>query len=715
MNEESTTLNSPLQETVQEVRAIKDGSANLLVSTDVATVYVDKGLRIKRFTTAATHVLNLRPSDIGRRIDHVAANVVNVNISRDARAVLKSRQPIEKEVSAKDGKRYIVRVLPDRSEGDIVQGVVITLADVTTPKRTDEDIILAREHVSADLRRMTRLLEVSTRLVGQGDVSSLLSEIVGVAIEITSAVMATIQIVDETGALTIAAQTGFEQPFLDFFKRVDASTDNAYGTALTSRQRVIIDDVTTVLHDSPSLKVLLAAGVRAVQLTPLVSVSGEVVGMFSTYYRTSPHLEEADLRWLDLMARQAADFIERCRLEHARASASDELEHRVKDRTKWLTLMHAVGRAIDEAPNWSEALHLVIRRICEAEDWQVGYVYLPAADAPDQLVAAVGCLSDERLQPFHAASQQIRHARGDSLPGRVFEDGHHVWVNDQEELLKLLPARAAVAVQIGLKSAVALPVRVGNEILAVVELCSNRPHPEREELVDLMRDVSTQVGRVIERERIMEQVGEIIWSEQQDLVHTLHDALGQQLTGLGMLAASLNQRLKATDTDSAQTAQRIASAAQEALERVRQLSRGLFPADIDGNAFVAALQQLASTTESLYKISCSLECDTPIAIDNSRVATQLYRIAQEAVTNALRHAEAEHITIRLHAEGGMTTLMVIDDGVGIHNRVPNENGIGLRIMRHRAISMGAVFSAGPGADGGTVVTCTLCQAAHVGS
>jgi two-component system, LuxR family, sensor kinase FixL len=240
-----------------------------------------------------------------------------------------------------------------------------------------------------------------------------------------------------------------------------------------------------------------------------------------------------------------------------------------------------------------------------------------------------------------------------------------------------------------------------------VELSSDRPHPQNEELVRLMHAVSTQVGRVIERERVMAQVGEIIWGEQQDLVHTLHDALGQQLTGLGMLAASLNQRLEDTDTESAETAQQIARAAREALDRVRQLSRGLFPADIDGEGFVEALQQLASTTESLHKIPCAVERDTPIAIPNSRVAAQLYRIAQEAVTNALRHAEAAHITIRLHAEAGTTTLMVIDDGVGIQNRMPTEDGIGLRIMRHRAMSIGAGFSAGRGADRGTVVTCTL--------
>src|ERR1019366_4809972 len=111
--------------------------------------------------------------------------------------------------------------------------------------------------------------------------------------------------------------------------------------------------------------------------------------------------------------------------------------------------------------------------------------------------------------------------------------------------------RADAAAQCGLRAAVALPVRIGTDILAVMELFSDRPHPESEDLVHLMRDVNLQVGRVIERERTMLQVGEIIWGEQQDLVHTLHDALGQQLTGLGMLATSLSQRLKIADQEAA--------------------------------------------------------------------------------------------------------------------------------------------------------------------
>jgi chemotaxis methyl-accepting protein methylase/signal transduction histidine kinase len=709
LNEELTTLNAQLQAKVEEVTAVNDDLANLLVSTDIATVFVDKELRIKRFTTAATQLLNLLPSDVGGPLSHVATNLVDLDVSREARAVLASLEPIEKAVMAQDGKHYIVRMLPYRSSTNhVVQGVVMTLSDVTGLKTIEEELGAAKERVSADLRRMSRLQGVGTRLASHGELPLLLDEIVRAAMEITSADMGAIQMVDAAGALTIAVQKGLEGPLVGVLARADASTDAVYRTALTGRQRVTVDDVTQsqLLRDSPVLNALLAAGVRAVQLTPLVSLLGELVGMFATCYRTSPHLEE-DLAWLDLLARQAADAIDWHRAEAARDKSRDELEQRVKERTKSLALIHDVSQAIDGAPNWSAALHLVMRHICEAEDWQLGYVYLPSADASHELSAAVGFSSDKRFLPFHLLSQATRYASAESLPGRVFNDGHHVWINDQEGLRKQLPARADAAMQVGLKAVVALPVRVGRETLAVVELCSDRPHAEGDELVRLMRDVSTQIGRVIERERIMAQVGEIIWGEQQDLIHALHDVVGQQLTGLGMLAASLNRRLKEADPEVAETAQQVANASQEALDQVRQLSRGLFPANIDGAGFVHALRELASTTEALHKIPCSVDSDTPIVIPDNRAATQLYRIAQEAVTNALRHAEAEHIAIRLRTEAGAMTLTVTDDGVGIHNRVPNENGIGLRIMRHRAMSVGAAFSAGPAPDKGTVVTCTL--------
>jgi signal transduction histidine kinase len=89
------------------------------------------------------------------------------------------------------------------------------------------------------------------------------------------------------------------------------------------------------------------------------------------------------------------------------------------------------------------------------------------------------------------------------------------------------------------------------------------------------------------------------------------------------------------------------------------------------------------------------------------MATELYRIAQEAVTNAWKHADAHMITIRLSAEAGIITLKIADDGVGIGSRPENSSGMGLRIMRFRALAIGANVSVERGATGGTVVTCTL--------
>jgi two-component system, chemotaxis family, CheB/CheR fusion protein len=708
MNEELSTLNAQLQEKVQEVTAVRDDLANLLVSTDIATVFVDRECRIRRFTNAATRLLHLLPSDVGRPINHVATNLVNVDLSQEARAVLGSLAPIEREVDAQDGCHYIFRALPYRSGAHVVEGVVLTLSDVTSLKTTQSELVAAKETVSGDLRRMSRLHGVSTRLAGSEDLPTMLDEIVRAAKEMAGSDMASVQLSDSTGALTIAAQIGFEPSFHDFPGRVRFDVGTAVGAAPAARRRIIVDDVMkrAAFGEAASLNALQTAGVRSMQSTPLVGSSGELVGVLSTYQRAPTRFDDAELRWLDLLARQATDLIERRRLENARSRVSDELEERVQERTKRLTLMHDVSQAIDQAPTWTEALQRVIRLICVAGDWQAGCVYVPAVDAPDQLVAAVSYSAGERAQPFVEASKRMRHARGQTVPGRFLDAGPHVWVNDRDALLALMPERADAAAQAGLQSVVALPVRVGHDTLAVVELCSDRPHAQQDELVRLMQDVSAQLGRVLERERIMAQVGDIIWGEQQDLVHTLHDTLGQQLTGLGMLAASVNQRLKATDSETAHTAQQIASTAQEALEHVRRLSRGLAPADIDRDAFVAAIRELASTTESLHKIPCSVECETPITLPTSRVATQLFRIAQEAVTNALRHAKASRIAIRVRAEAGTTTLMVIDDGVGIpHSETPTGGGTGLRIMRHRAGSMGAVITVGPGADGGTVVKC----------
>ena len=146
--------------------------------------------------------------------------------------------------------------------------------------------------------------------------------------------------------------------------------------------------------------------------------------------------------------------------------------------------------------------------------------------------------------------------------------------------------------------------------------------------------------------------------------NTLHDSLGQTLTGLGMLSTGLRQRLPA-DSEARETAVEIARQTQHALDQVRQLAKKLFPVEVEAESLMAALRDLASATESLHEIDVRVQGEPPEALHDGKIATELYRIAQEAVTNSVKHGRAKTITIGLEGLRELTQLTIADDGIGI--------------------------------------------------
>src|ERR1041385_6104730 len=143
-----------------------------------------------------------------------------------------------------------------------------------------------------------------------------------------------------SGILTIETQRGFKQDFLEFFREVSADDNSACGRALRSGERIIVEDVELDAFFAPMLHVIRAAGYRAVVSTPLMGRCGKPLGMISTHFRSVHRPSEAELHRLDLYARQASDFIERCRADETLYRAQAQLEAELAD-TKLLASVSA--------------------------------------------------------------------------------------------------------------------------------------------------------------------------------------------------------------------------------------------------------------------------------------------------------------------------------------------------------------------------------------
>jgi PAS domain S-box-containing protein len=217
---------------------------------------------------------------------------------------------------------------------------------------------------------------------------------------------------------------------------------------------------------------------------------------------------------------------------------------------------------------------------------------------------------------------------------------------------------------------------------------------------------------VSEQRKLQKDVLEAGASEQRRISRDLHDRVGQELTGIGYLAASLCDQLGATPQG--ELAAKITRSIERAIGEVHNAIRGLTPVAMDDDGLAAALEGLALRTQERFGIPCQFVGDWSIRLGDNRVATHLYFIAQEAVHNAVKHARASQVTVRLSQHSDQLTLQVSDDGVGIPRRRPAKQGMGLGIMRYRAAEIGAAMAIERGDGRGTRVTCTLPGSKHHG-
>jgi signal transduction histidine kinase len=226
------------------------------------------------------------------------------------------------------------------------------------------------------------------------------------------------------------------------------------------------------------------------------------------------------------------------------------------------------------------------------------------------------------------------------------------------------------------------------------------------ELEERVRQRTAALNKEIQdRMQLEEEILSISEREQQRIGHDLHDSLCQHLTGVALAGEVLSEQLAAKSLPEAKALNHIVEMVGDAIDLTRTLARGLHPLDLKGEGFTDALGELAATITEGFKTPCTFECDRPMEIREPGVATHLYRITQEAITNAVKHSNAKEIVVRLAAGTDGLTLTISDDGVGLPQKIPG--GMGLRTMAHRASVIGATFSVERQLSGGTLVTCKL--------
>jgi two-component system, LuxR family, sensor kinase FixL len=219
-------------------------------------------------------------------------------------------------------------------------------------------------------------------------------------------------------------------------------------------------------------------------------------------------------------------------------------------------------------------------------------------------------------------------------------------------------------------------------------------------LVSIVHDVT-------ERKRLEKQVLDISERERQHLGQDLHDSLGGKLAGAALMSKALSQTLRAKSAQEAVLAEEIVGCINESIVQARSIARGLCQVDFTVSGLTGGLAEFASETRKRFGISCWFRADDQLQISDVSVATHLFRIVQEAVTNAIRHGRAGEVLISLTRAGKHFALEVRDDGVGLPSDPKASQGLGLRTMKHRAGVIGAQLTVGPGAGGGTVVSCLL--------
>lgn len=400
------------------------------------------------------------------------------------------------------------------------------------------------------------------------------------------------------------------------------------------------------------------------------------------------------------------DITDRKTIELELKELNENLEQRVEKRTSLIELLHRVTAACHNSSVIDDAINYVLREFAVHSGWCFGHAFRPSEEDQDELIPFPDCYEEYpgRFERFRKVTINLRLRRGEGLPGRVFATGKPEFVADH--LQEKVPHRREEIRASGIKTAAAFPILVGEEAAGVLEFFSDQQHEFDDRMLEAMNSIGSQLGRIVERVRLQREIADVTSQEQNRIGSELHDTVMQQLTGCAMIVESMRQSVADGVLPAESIIADLAETLKSARQELRQVQQGLMPVDLDASGLMAALQKLATNTTRRHGVECRFARDADILVPNATTANYLYRIAQEAVHNAVKHAHATSIQVTL-TSCEQIRLAIRDDGKGMSSNLDQVAGSGLRIMRHRAQVIGGRLHIESKPGQGTTVVCNV--------
>lgn len=456
---------------------------------------------------------------------------------------------------------------------------------------------------------------------------------------------------------------------------LDLSVDNACQQIITHLIPAMqYPEHASVIIELDGRRIASAAptGMMTHELNSKISVNGRVCGQLSVFYpQDKPFLALEEQKLIDAITSDLTRWLERKKIE--------ELLH---ERLKEITCLYEIRRGIGIESSIDDVCQNIFEHL------------IPAMQFPD-IASAVIELNGWRftIGKFDPETKQRLQSKA-----KITHRKTGYWRTERD------PACTCCSL-----------IHVNGKVCGQIRVYypADRPYLVEEEQ-KLVNAIASDLESWLERKRL-EQTLVLVAEEQAHTIgQELHDNLGQQIAAIGYQARALEKKIIAAgDTSMATVAASIASQAQISVIHIKQLAQGLLPFEIESNGLIAALQAFANRVSTTYSISCLFSCKSGIIIQDNTLALNLYRIAQEATNNAIRHGKAQHITLSLSSNEGILCLSISDDGNGFieaDGASQTTSGMGIKIMQHRARQLGAKLDFLSRTEGGTEVRLEMRMA-----